>query len=367
MPQNKSHHYVPQVYMRLFARSGDNRIGVFVIDRRKFIPGAPIKGQASRDYFYGKDGRTERALGDIEGQVARIFGKVVRDRRLPAAASQDHEWLIFYLGMQHARTVGAAEQHNEGSEKVVKSILRTKAKLEGNSEMVETLDRVRIGRTNAVSELMGYTAMGASLLADLKLVLIENGSAVPFIASDTPVVFHNRLYEGQHISVTGYANVALQLFLPLGPRLALFGFDAAAYEVATDVREVVQLDDVSDVTLINDLQWESAHAVMLTAPETPEHLLQASAAAWAAPRQRERTVFRETVVDQSDHQLRIQHGSGAAPSTVILDLSFVRCILPPPEPLGVWDIPPFRDVNRVARVNSMFEEMELRRAGPVAG
>ena len=30
------------------------------------------------------------------------------------------------------------------------------------------------------------------------------------------MAFHNRLYESQHISVTGYANVGLQLFLPLG-------------------------------------------------------------------------------------------------------------------------------------------------------
>ncbi len=359
MPQNKSHHYVPQMYMRLFASEGDNRIGVFVIDRRKFVPRAPIRGQACRDYFYGKDGRTESALGNIEGHAARIFGEIARDLRLPAAFSRDRERLIFYIAMQHARTVGAVEQHNEGLEKVAKSILRTKAELEGNSGIVEALDRVRIRRTNAVSELMGYTAVGANLLADLKLVLIENGSAVPFIASDTPVVFHNRLYEGQHISVTGFANVALQFFLPLGPRLALFGFDGAAYEVATDAREVVQLDDLSDVMLINDLQWESAHAVILAEPDTPEHLLQASASAWAAPRKRERTVFREAVVEESDDQMRTRHGSGAAPSTVALDLSFVRCSLPLPEPLGTWEIPPFRDADRVARVDRMFEQMDI--------
>lgn len=359
MPQNKSHHYVPQMYMRLFARAGDNRIGVFVIDRRKFIPGASIKGQACRDYFYGKDGRTERALGDIEGRAARIFGDVVRERRLPAAASQDHEWLIFYLSMQHARTVGAAEQHNEGSEKVAKSILRTKAELEGNREIVEALDRVRIRRMNAVSELMGYTTIGATLLADLKLILVENGSAVPFIGSDTPVVFHNRHYEGQHISVTGYANVGLQLFLPLGPRLALFGCDAAAYEVATDAREIVLLKDPSEAALINDLQWEAAYAVMLTASDMPEQLLQSSAATWSEPRQRERTVLREAVVEQSDNEMRTRHGSGAAPSAVKLDLSFVRCVLPQPEPLGTWDIPPFRDADRVARVDRMFDHMDV--------
>lgn len=361
MPQNKSHHYVPQMYMRLFARADDNRIGVFVIDRRRFIPNAPIRGQACRDYFYGKDGRAEHALSSIEGHAARIFADVVGDRRLPAAASRDHEWLILYLGMQHARTVGAAEQHNEGAEKVAKSILRMKAELEGNREIVEALDRVRIKRTNAVSELISYTTIGASLLTDLTLVLIENHSLIPFISSDTPVVLHNRLYEGQHISVTGYANVGLQLFLPLGPRLTLFGFDAAAYEVETDARGICKLVDAAQATLINDLQWEAAHAVLLTASDMPEEALQRSASAWALLRRRERTAFRETVVERSSEQMRTRHGSGAAPSLVSLDLPFVSCKLPEPQLLGLWEMPPFRDQDRVARADRAFERLDQAR------
>src|SRR5690606_29924205 len=113
----------------------DNRIGVYVIDRAKFIANAPIRGQACRNYFYGKDSRAERAFGYIEGHASRIFAEAINHGRLPVPASQDHEWLIFYLGMQHARTVGAAEQYNERSEKVAKAILRHKAELEGNSEI----------------------------------------------------------------------------------------------------------------------------------------------------------------------------------------------------------------------------------------
>ena len=359
MPENKSHHYVPQMYMRLFARARDNRIGVYVIDRGKFIPNAPIRGQACRDYFYGKDGQAERAFGKLEGHAARILAEAVRNRRLPAAGSQDHEWLIFYLGMQHARTVGAAEQHNEGSEKLAKAMLRRKAELEGNQDILDALDLVRIRRTNAVSELVRYTTIGASLLADLGLVLIENSSATPFIASDTPVVVHNRLYEDQHISVTGYANVGLQLLLPLGPNLVLFGFDPAAYTVDADAHGIVPLKDDAAVTLINDLQWEAAHAVLLTSPDTSEDMLRASASVWSTRRQRERTFFREEIVEQAGDELRTRHGSGAAPSTVKLDLPFVSCTLPRPGRLAEWGIPPFRDEDRVAKVDRAFERLDL--------
>jgi len=354
MPENKNHHYVPQMYMRLFAQAGDNRIGVYVIDRAKFIPNAPIRGQACRDYFYGKDARVERAFGHMEGHAARIFADAVKHNRLPKPDSQDHEWLIFYLGMQHARTVGAAEQNNEGSEKLAKAILRRKAELEGNSAIVAALDSVRIRRTNAVSEVVGYATIGASLLADLTLTLIRNDSDTPFIASDTPVVLHNRLYEGQSVSVAGYANVGLQLFLPLGPRLALFGFDGAAYAVHTDSDDIVTINDGAQIRLINDLQWEAAHAVLLVHPEMPEGELRSSAARWKANRPKERMAYREEIVSQSATEIRTRHGSGEAPSAVSLDLSFITCLLPTPPPLDPWEIPPFRDAEHVARVDRAF-------------
>jgi len=358
MPEYKSHHYVPQMYMRLFSRPRENRIGVYVIENGRFIPNAPIRGQACRDYFYGKDPRTEKAFGEIEGQAAKVFADAVEHNRLPAPESQEHEWLIFYLGIQHSRTVGAAAQHNEGSEKVAKAMLRRKAELEGNTQILEYLDKVRITRTNAVSEIVGYATIGANLLADLTFVLLHNDSDMPFIASDTPVVLHNRLYEGQHISVTGYANVGLQLFLPLGPHLMLFGFDPAAYRVETNAMGHIRIADGAQIRLINDLQWEAAHAVLLVATNTSLQELEASAAIWSSRRQAERTVFREEIVEQSDSEVRTRQGSGQVPSTISLDLSFVATRLPKPPSLGRYEIPPFRDPERVARTNRAFERLD---------
>lgn len=358
MPEYKSHHYVPQMYMRLFSRPGESRIGVYVIESGKFIPNSPIRGQACRDYFYGKDPRTEKAFGEIEGNAAKVLTAAVQHNRLPAPESQEHEWLIFYLGIQHSRTVGAAAQHNEGSEKVAKAVLRRKAELEGNTRILDALDRVRITRTNAVSEIVGYATIGANLLADLTFVLLHNDSDTPFIASDTPVVLHNRLYEGQHISVTGYANVGLQLFLPLGPNLTLFGFDRVAYTVETNAEGHVRIADGAQIRLINDLQWEAAHAVLLVAADMPLPELRARAAFWSSRRQAERTVFREEVVEQSDSEMRTRHGSGQAPSTISLDLSFVVVKPTKPTPLGRFEIPPFRDPDRVARTDRAFMRLD---------
>jgi hypothetical protein len=59
VPANKSHHYVPQMYMRLFSNVGGKRVGVFALSTGKFIPNASIKGQACKDYFYGQGRRVE--------------------------------------------------------------------------------------------------------------------------------------------------------------------------------------------------------------------------------------------------------------------------------------------------------------------
>lgn len=295
-------------------------------------------------------------MGYIESHASRIFTEAVNHARLPMRASGDHEWLVFYMGMQHSRTVGPAEQHNERSEKVAKAILRHKAELEGNSKLATAIDSVRIRRANPVSELIEYGAIGANLLADLTFVLIQNASNTPFIASDTPVVLHNRLYEGQQISVTGYANVGLQLFLPIGPQLAIFGFDGDAYTVQADVGGLVKVKDDEQVGLINDLQWEAAHAVLLVPPEMSTKTLQASALDWSSRRSKDRTISRDEIVYQSESKVRTRYGSGWAPSTVPLDLAFVISKLPEPAPLGPWDVPPFRDADHVARV-----DQELRK------
>lgn len=357
MPAYKSHHYVPQMYMRLFSPDG-MRVGVFVVRSHKLIPRAPINGQACRDYFYGRDPRTDQAFGKIEGEAARLFAAAVDSNGLPTPGSVDHEQLIFFLGIQHSRTMKAAEQHNEGSVKALKAMLRRQAELEGNEIILENLDKVRITRTNAVSEVVSYATIGANLLVDLTYVLIENASEIPFVASDAPVVFHNRLYEGQRIAVTGYANVGLQVFLPLGPRLALFGYDAASYRVRRDGSDTVRVEHDDDIRLINDLQWESAHAVILMAPNTSEHEIRARAEYWTSRRKEERVVFSEEVVESSNTQVRTRQGGGEAPSAVKLDLTFVDVLAPAPPPLKAWQIPPIRDPERVARTNSAFARMD---------
>lgn len=154
-----------------------------------------------------------------------------------------------------------------------------------------------------------------------------------------------------------YANVGLQLFLPLGPRLAVFGFDKKAYVPQTGVEGLITVDDDAHVRLINDLQWEAAHSVLLVPSDISEEVLRASAFDWSGGRRGERTIVLEEIVYQSDSEARTRYGSGEAPSTVQLDLPFVTCRLPKPTRLAPWEVPAFHDPERVARVDRAFKGM----------
>ena len=62
MPANKSHHYVPKLYLRNFTRPENSKsITLYNIEKKRLISNAPIKGQCCRDYFYGNE--TDQGFG----------------------------------------------------------------------------------------------------------------------------------------------------------------------------------------------------------------------------------------------------------------------------------------------------------------
>lgn len=344
--------------MRLFSADGSNRIGVYVIETGHFTPQAPIKGQACKKYFYSEDGGAEKAFGKMEDKTAPIL-KSIAHCSLPDPTSYEYEALMFYLGMQHSRTVDAAAQFAEGAEKTVRFLLRTKLELEGNHEMLEKLDLVTIERTNPVGDTIAAATVGASLLTDLALMLIVNESDVPFVSSDAPVVLHNQLYEASpETDAAGYASVGLQLFIALGPRHLLLCYDRSAYAAAGSVGGIVTVQDASVVRLLNDLQWEAANDVILTSHDMAKAELDAQAARWRARRSTQRTVFRSEIAHVADGEHAIRHGVGATPSTIKVDLPFLPALLPAAPPLGRFEIAPVRSPEKVAKAERAFTRMD---------
>lgn len=329
----------------------------FIIAKERFIPEAPIRGQACKDYFYGTDGHAEDTFGAIENATAPILKSIVGGA-LPQPGSPDYQALMLYLALQHSRTLEAEAQFAEGSEHTMRAMLRTKFELEGNETMLEGLDRVRIKRNNAIGESVMAGTIGAMLLTDLALLLVQNDSDLPFVASDAPVVAHNRLFEAtRSVGTAGYANVGLQLFLPLGPRLLLLCYDPAAYAPVDAEAGLVCFNDRATARLLNDLQWEAAGKVILTSPAMDEAELHSAATRWRSQRVGPRMIFRQEIVSQTDTVVRVRQGVGPKSSDIALNLSFLEQTAPSPPPLGSYEVAPSRDLVRDAMVRQAWEDM----------
>ena len=142
MPVNKNQHYVPQFYQRRFFDDGKN-IGVFLVDQQKSIPSAPIKSQASADYFYTSDTEkpenVEKAFSGIEGIAKEIMQKLDANPRTPLSKEESFSLYVFTI-LQLGRTLSPVQDTREIANMVLRKVLRLEVELSKNSDNPELAD-----------------------------------------------------------------------------------------------------------------------------------------------------------------------------------------------------------------------------------
>jgi hypothetical protein len=93
MPSQKNQHYVPRCALRPFSLDTEGRaINTYILAKQRPVQNAPLKSQCSQDYFYGKDLKAEKALGNLEGHYAQVLSLLTQGNNLSAA---DEDWLLF--------------------------------------------------------------------------------------------------------------------------------------------------------------------------------------------------------------------------------------------------------------------------------
>jgi len=109
MPQNKKHHYVPKFYLKRFTPN-ERLINIYNLKAKRKILGASLSDQCYKDYMYGKDGQTEGALSQIEGEVSALFKKIDEIESLPKPMTEEHLTLLVHILIQHGRTMYATRR-----------------------------------------------------------------------------------------------------------------------------------------------------------------------------------------------------------------------------------------------------------------
>jgi hypothetical protein len=251
----KNQHFVPKAHFKPFSVDcAGHAANMYLIGHDRSVFGAPVRGQCAKPYLYGKDGRLEKLLSQIEGRYGQLVSRL-GDANYELGESD--RWLLrYFILLQSLRT---AEQIELGYARMTEmaSFFQKSEERHGN-----TWDpRNDPTRERVMAELMlsFNEQMQERILDDLKVAIVRNRTRRDFVTSDDPAVTTNRwLIQRKSVRTFGTNAAGLLLFMPLGPRLLALAYDPAVYSIDAASPGKVNLDRESDVQAFNAHQYMRA-------------------------------------------------------------------------------------------------------------
>lgn len=303
MGRKSNHHFVPQFYLRRFSADG-RRVQAWLIERDQLVDGASIKGQCSKEYFYGEAPVLEDMLSALESTFAQAFRRVTsaEERELTIA---DRRHLLLFAVVQSNRTAVAKELGDAAADAMVKFLLRKQPEM--CPIPLDGLDLVRLQSSNWARGTV-HALTQFPITWDLRIRLLVNRSPVPLVLSDNPVCVQNAFLEGMGLrSQRGLHSSGIQLIFPLDPRHAILVYDPYVYRAGSSSSSRVVLHK-TDVRKINDLAYLNGLSAVYVPPSMKESDLEALV-------RRNRRLFRlpSARVDEVDRPLPPGHPASAPP------------------------------------------------------
>ncbi len=254
MVKKKRHHYIPRFYLKRFSiNNGGKFLGLYNLNNKKFIPNAALKNQAYGNFLYGEDDEIENALAEIEGNVAKMFYYWTEEKVLipPPIESNGFKLIKRFILHQAFRTPNSGENIMESLNKGLKAFVK-----EYKPELWESLKDATLQHENPVLLGLLHSIEHEKLLDYLDFRFIVNLSLLPFITSDSPIIFYNQLMEqaGNYIGATGLVAKGLQIFYPIHPRLMICLYDPEVYDLGEDVN-CCSTESIATIHQLNGLQF----------------------------------------------------------------------------------------------------------------
>jgi hypothetical protein len=257
MASRKSHHYVPQFYMRRFSLGEDGKnISLYNHKKDLFVPSASIKHQACEKYLYGEDDEVEAILSKLESTAAIIFSKMIKHFLPPADDSTAYKVLLRYILYQHSRTTKSGDDVLDGLNKALKT---TFDRFYGPDNM---LTGHTLSHDNATLMTLVNAEKHLFLLDFMTCKLMVNLSHLPLITSDAPVITYNQYLEKKQMNIGAHGLPAkgLQIFLPIHPRMMICLYDPAVYDYGKDGQYCMTTELEEDIHQFNVLQYLNSNS-----------------------------------------------------------------------------------------------------------
>jgi hypothetical protein len=257
--KNKEQHYVPKFFLRRFSMQNDGKtIGVFNKSKRTCVFTAPLRSQACRPYFYGKDDKLESTFAAMEGLAAELLRKISTQSWLPKPDTSDWGTLLVFILSSEVRTPTYTRTAIDMGQNLYDSTFTDQAVLQKN------IGELKLTQEQAIELSVSMIRGGFFACYDLKAILLKNETKQPFITSDNPVVKYNQYLEKrkQHGGITGYIQIGLQIFLPIDSCTMILLYDPWVYKVGGKREEIIRLQNVADINALNLLSVVNSGKVL---------------------------------------------------------------------------------------------------------
>lgn len=266
--ETKNQHYVPQFYQRYFSIDGKN-IGTYVVATEKNIFSAPIKHQASKEYFYSDNMNIEKALGGIEEIAKGIIDKVTTEDNIVLSKEEAYSLYCFTM-MQVGRTPSQVKLISDTITAIIKTLIKKEVEIKRDSEKCSEVDGITdeiiqqlvVNFTQPGMFAVGTQAQLINTCIDLKCKFLINKTRIPFITSDNPAVIYNQFLERMKQESYALGSRGLQIYFPLTPKVAVIYYDSECYKIGCKKRTYVDLTQPTDVLELNKLSAVNAESVL---------------------------------------------------------------------------------------------------------
>lgn len=256
--ETKNQHYVPQFYLRYFSVDKKN-VEAYILKSGKNIPSAPIKGQASRDYFYSDNMEMEKVLSNLEACAKKVLDKIIAAPTEPLS-KEDKDTLFDFTMIQLGRTEVQAifvKRWYEVVERSLQDVFSKMATDMGRDGGESFKDKVSglIGEPPPSPAKYSVDAHDQIryIMRDLSVKILVNKTDKSFITSDNPVAKYNQFMERMRQETYGLGARGLQIFFPLSPQIGLMYYDPKCYKLGYKKKEYVELDQDKDIDELNKL------------------------------------------------------------------------------------------------------------------
>jgi len=233
----KTQHYVPQFYLRQFSEYiGKKEIDVFNIARSEFFRRVPIKGQACRPHFYGKDDKIEQALSILEAKFASLC-KDILTGKLCNLEDEDKFFIHFFIMISYLRTGKQVDDVDTSTEKMLKCFAYHTV---NDKYKRDNIDKINISLANPAEFSLSSIDKSYEMIWDLETKIIINRTNRSFITSNAPVCVYNSYLEYRKYiySSRGLALNGTIFVFPISKDIAIYLYDSDVYEYVSKNNEI---------------------------------------------------------------------------------------------------------------------------------